>query len=539
MAELPILVLQKIISFLSLKERLDCKLVSKHWKFAIETASGPLSLCIYRVDYPQGLKWCFTEGNVICEDIMLHHGAEDPSVFINFNSRIVLFENLRKLCLYSIGTTEFLKDLPLLKKLKVLMIPDYFYFQKSRPDHHRIEFESSSLEKLSFKYTSRYEPKYGEQIIDLIDFNTPQLSSLVFWDESYDTTNRVTVRSIRFRYPLKLKHFECIEFRSSMKGLKNLETLNCQTIVCSFNLVDFESLQRLELFPKEDDELDYIKEIIKKKEHLERQSLEIIVCGFKDHLISYRSGLQVERARFLLSEHFLDQVAKHPAKFIGCIPWKFTVFSDLFADERFKELPNVLFKKICNIASFHIVDPGEDLESNQVSNPESNSGPVKSERKRKRNCQNPSYILDLLFQCNPRSLINYDFKFSIEFYEKLASILSIKEIHLVEHSENLDFDQFLKLKHLKTCYFLTDKMPIDFISKVFRMRFVGIVTFNLQSVGFYFVRYPEYYEFSVTHGDGKSLILEFEKRFDCLKDLIEELERLKKTNKAYLKGRLI
>ena len=30
-----------------------------------------------------------------------------------------------------------------------------------------------------------------------------------------------------------------------------------------------------------------------------------------------------------------------------------------------------------------------------------------------------------------------------------------------------------------------------------------------------------------------------EKCFDRLKDLIEELERLKKTNKEYLKGRLI
>lgn len=204
---------------------------------------------------------------------MFHSAAPDPEKFLDFNSRINLFDNLRKLCLYSIRMCEFLKDLPLLKKLEVLMIPEYFNLHQKSQGPHRIEFKSSSLKKLLFKHLRRDQ----DGIIDLIEFNTPSLSSLVFWDDSIPK-NLISVRSVKFGYPLKIQHLECIEFGSNMNELKNLKTLNCQKITYPFKLDEFESLQSVELFPKEDEELDYIKEIIRQKEHLKRKTPEIIVC---------------------------------------------------------------------------------------------------------------------------------------------------------------------------------------------------------------------------------------------------------------------
>lgn len=255
MDELPILVVQEIVSYLSLKDRLKCRLVSKHWKFAIETAAGPRSLCIYSRDYPVGLKWCFCGGEAICEDMTFYRAASDPEIFIDFYSRIELFENLRKLCLYRIKMDKFLKDLPLLKKLEVLMIIQFIYTNGQTP--LRIELKSSSLKKFLVKNRAQG----GQSVVDLIDFNTPNLSSLVFLH------HHGSVDSVKFRYPGKIKHLECVEFESSMSELTNLETLNCLKIVCPFKLTDFESLQKLELFPLKNEEsnyseLGYIKEII-------------------------------------------------------------------------------------------------------------------------------------------------------------------------------------------------------------------------------------------------------------------------------------
>ena len=51
MDDLPILVLQEIIRFLSLPERLKCKRISKLWKPAVET-SPVRFLCIHRSELP-------------------------------------------------------------------------------------------------------------------------------------------------------------------------------------------------------------------------------------------------------------------------------------------------------------------------------------------------------------------------------------------------------------------------------------------------------------------------------------------------------
>ena len=65
MDELPILVLQEMLSFPQFAERPKCKLISKYWKFAFETAAGPQILCRYPDEFPPIVNWCFSEQNVV------------------------------------------------------------------------------------------------------------------------------------------------------------------------------------------------------------------------------------------------------------------------------------------------------------------------------------------------------------------------------------------------------------------------------------------------------------------------------------------
>ena len=187
-----------------------------------------------------------------------------------------------------------------------------------------------------------------KEAINSIDLNTPNLSSFVFCFKSRSKEiDPESVRPVEFRFPLKIRHLECVEFKPSMGELTNLETLNCEKIGSPFKLADFESLKRLELFPRTDEELNSVKEIIGQKEQLKRSSLEIIVCGFKDHLISHESefAIQFSAAEAQLNDHFLDQIAGHPAHFVGRISWQFSLGFDPTVEDRSKELSGVFFKR--------------------------------------------------------------------------------------------------------------------------------------------------------------------------------------------------
>ena len=444
MDELPILALQEIFSFLSLPERLKCKRVSKRWKFAVENAQGIQALCIYGKDFPCRIKWCFSESEVIPEDT---HGL-DPEKFFNFNSRIELFCDLQKVCFFRVEISEFFYDLHLLSKLKVLMIDDFLIDDDL--DHH-ITFDLNSLEKLSLKYV--YYQAYPERNIKSIDFNTPSLSSLVFWND-YFIFELARNCPVKFRFPLTIRHLECIQFDSNLSVLKNLETLICQKIVVPFKLNDFKSLQRLELFPREEEELEYIRGIMEEKRSLRRDNLVITVCGFQDLLVAFAPGHQQNNTLFELNEHFLRQVADHSDKLVGHIPWQFFMNEFFIFPKTFKEIPKdfFFFKKFVHFLIIVVPDDSE-------------------RRRRKRDTPDPSYVLQLLSQSNPEH-VRTRFSFNRKFYEQLTSIQSIKALEITERFENLNLDHFLKLKNLRSFCIFTEKLPIDFISKLFTLRFM-------------------------------------------------------------------
>lgn len=518
---LPILVIEKIFNFLTLSERLKCKLISKQWKLAIETSLGPQSLCIsQRRSYPRKLKWCFSKQSVI-HDLIYSHEE-----FRNLKSRIDLFRDLQKLCFDHVEMSEFMQDLPLLGRLKVLMIEDYIIWKENQRDDKNLHprFDSISLEKLSFRF--RNKPSFQS-----LDFDTPNLEKLIFWRDRLIEERHVTKFQINFQFPLKTRHLECIEFDSQLSVLKNLETLITQTITCPFSLEDYKSLRRLELFPREKNELDYIKVIIDEKITLKRDSLEITVCGFRDILTTCKQKNDDTNmfympyiSLFNLNEHFLGQIAKHSKdKLVGHIPWQFNVDFKTY-QKIFKDLPKNLFTKFHTISCITISDLNR--------------------RSRQKTVFDQSDVLQLLIKANPRE-VRIVTILANRFTEKLGSIQSIEILDVRDRSENLDYDHFLKLKYLRSLKVFTEKLPIEFIFRVFKLKFLMEITFSYSqfyvSLGYSRWLFPDQIYFLYTSFRAKkaSKCLQTNLMFQCLEDLVEELENLKVKKAARLRGCLI
>lgn len=483
--------------------------------------AGPPFLCIYRKEFPFQMKWCFSERTVIREDLLYSSLKE----FRDFKSRIELFGNLQKLCFFKVDISElseFMRDLPLLSRLKVLMISyglsNLPEFRQNRgPDYrHSITFDSNSLEKLSFTYICGPIPR-GK--FASIDFSTPNLSSLVFWNDWRDS-----LESVQIRFPLKIQHLECIAFGSKMSELKNLETLNCQFIACPFTLKDFKSLRKLELFPFEKIEFESIRRIMNEKKNLRRNDLEIIVCGLRDVLIPCKPGDRISSISFKVNERYFGWLAKHQANLVGKIPWGLYLDFSVFY-KTFKAIPKAVFKTFVHFEDVDIITLNYGLKGKKLKRDETPS---------------PSDVLQFLFQANPKSVNIGSCDFGKEFYKQLVSIQSIIHLCLTEKFENLDWDEFFKLKNLQTFIIRTEKLPIAFVSKIFERKFLDTLQFGLTKYSFIglqnYCSRGLFFRYSYLRECSKHVHSNF--FFDCSDDLVREMERLK-NDEPSLKTRLI
>ena len=160
---------------------------------------------------------------------------------------------------------------------------------------------------------------------------------------------------------------------------------------------------------------------------------------------------------------------KHPENFVELpfapIPWKFNLENFPRFYRSFRELPNDFFPKFANIFMVCVskskkrVRPTHQMSSNCSARP----------------IQNGVYIG---FGANTKKILN----FRMGFYEQLTSIQSIKILYIQEWFENLDFDLFLRLKYLDTLYIGTEKLPIDFIRKFFKLKYVNSFLFSFSNL---------------------------------------------------------
>ena len=340
-----------------------------------------------------------------------------------FDLRMEFFRNLQKVCLdaFEEKVNQFLEEVHLLSKLKVLMVYGSYKITLRT-------LSSSSLEKLSLS-GDLHTPVH-------LELNTPNLSSVTFL---------MDYRQIDFRFPLKVKHFECYaSFNPYLSRLKNLETLICQKITSDFKLKDFKSLIRLEVFPYNEDELQVVRQILDQRKRLERDRPEMFICGFKEQLptcgkifepfLDIPNGLQPE---------YIEYVVQNYSNLVGTIPWCFHFdIRNLFKCGNL--IPRDFFQKLpIGEISYKAREVLKITESEQ------------------------RVLVEHIKRSSPSVLLiqRLDLSLKREFYEQLSSVQSLKFLWIGPHLENVEFEHFLKLKYLRNIWIRSERIPIQFVSK--------------------------------------------------------------------------
>ena len=428
---LPILALQNIFHFFSLAERQRLRRISKKSKLAVETMRPQRDLCIYRHSYPFEEKWAFSNEKIASED-MLYCNLSDRSKLIPF------IGDLERLYLFWVRESSrfFLQDLPLLNKLKVLIIREQY---SCLSGYEKLELlSSSSLEKLSITFANPTGTR--------LDLDTPSLHSLVVWEDPVHSNY-----CYHFRYPLSIRYLQCVEFNSMLAVCRNLQELICQQISFPFDLKEYQSLQKVNIYPLLDDEHDSLNRLIEQRDRLHRESLQILVSGF-DCTRIYYIPISPE---MLLDEDNLKVLTVNRSRLIEPIPWDcYLWFEPLY--ENFRKTPKDLAKIFSRIQTVDMETSDQKLVGLEASD-----------------------VVNFLAETKVAELILKDYNFQREFYELLPAVQSIKRLRITERSlASEDYAHIAELKNLSFISIESEKLSIEFVRKFLNLRFFEQLNFN-------------------------------------------------------------
>ena len=429
MADFPLLVLEKIFSFLNIQGKLRAKIVCKNWKSVLDMMRSQQNACIHYLDYPYKRCWPFSSQRVADQDmICLQFNRENER---KFDLKMQFFQNLQKLYLHRIGdpVKAFLKgEINCLAKLKVLMI-----------EERRIscvKLALTGLQQLSLKCDSLWS----------IELNTPNLRSLTIWTEETEVDRLI------FHFPLKIKELECNFFDLNLSALENLETLICQEMDVPFDLNQFKSLTRLEFFPRQTKYLSAAKLIREAGESLKRDRLEMIVYGFKEEPIICKTH---SKYHFTMSPEYLDYVLKNYSDLVGHIPWEFQVAASTLL-KHCASIPADFFNRFTIAAIW-------EQSFEQIT---SSDGPN---------------LIELIKRSKAENVDLFGFELKKEFYKQLP-VQSIKFLTIGPLLADVEFDHFLKLKNLREINIFYRLIQIKFISRLFK-ELTFFVKFFFQAPG--------------------------------------------------------
>ena len=431
MLDLPLVTARKIFDHLSIEERLKARCVCKTWKFVIETFSRPQSLCVYSTKYPSGERWCLSDQKVN-EIETLHLRFNDDLEPRRPSLRMGFFQYLQKVYLYQ-WATHFLEELNQLTKLKVLMIGDLFL---TKP----ITWNLPNLEKLSIgpSYGLLSDGKVG------IELNTPNLNSVVLHSSPIRNSQEIVINLL---FPLKVKYLECLEFNQKLRHLENLETLVCQDITFDFQLNDFRSLTRLEIWPT-DTQLPMVRRIREERDRLRRNGLQLICSGFKEELISCGRNFLIffmpVKKDVELTSAYLQEIERNRAQFEGC-PWKTSISLKTIV-QCLNQITDKLLDCLPNFDQIYADRPVilEDGFSQ-------------------------SRLIEVIQKSRPSRLsIPDSLNLTRESFVQLTRIESLKNLIIEINLEDFPFDTLLNLKVLETLEIQSPTISIEFLCKMVR-----------------------------------------------------------------------
>ena len=441
---LPILALQNIFRFFDFAERQRFRRVSKKWKFTLETMRPQRDLCIYSHSYPFEEKWPFSNEEIACQEMIYC----DPSDSSDIHKVLAFIGDLERLYLYWVHkpTKFFLWSLPLLNKLKVLIIHDHYscFFGDEKLELQLLS--SSSLEKLSITFTK----PTGIQL----DLETPSLHSLIVWESPLDSR-------FRFCYPLSIRYLQCVDFKSILGVCKNLQELVCQQISFPFDLNEYQSLRKVNIYPLIDDEHDTLTRLTEQRDRLHRESLQILVSGFNCARIYYR---HVD-SMMLLDKDNLEKLAANQSKLIEPIPWGcYLWFKPLY--ENFGKITKELPKIFSKIQTVEMGPEDHKLVESKASD-----------------------VVNFLADIKVAELILEECNFKREFFELLPAVKSIKKLNITERSlASEDYALITKLKNLNQILVESEKISIDFVRKCLDLRFFEFLSFRSTMFDYFHIR---------------------------------------------------
>ena len=290
------------------------------------------------------------------------------------------------------------------------------------------KLSSSSLEKLSLLC---YD-------FDRIELDTPSLHSFALLNEWLVGETRALVS---FRFPLAVRHLQCLRFDSNLSGLQNLETLICQEITFDFDLDNFGSLTRLELFPKSEHQLQVAKDIFAKRKRLQRDDLVILVSGFKEELMTiffshWRS--------YQLDSSYIDHLMRHRTNLVGHIPWELEL-NAMHLLEYADLIPENFFDKFSRITITTLSKSKAKITEDQQ-----------------------SFLIELIKRSEPSALQVSDTDLTKEFFKQILSVQAIRHLSVWLPHEQFEFDQFLKLRNLVTLHIESEQISIQFVCKLYK-----------------------------------------------------------------------
>ena len=431
MAELPEVVLKEIFDFLGVRERLRVRSTCKKWKFVADNLSHQTSVCLYSSN-PFNKRWCFSKQKVTDDEMLYLKFTREASRPFDF--RMEFFRNLRKVYLYSVSNQadRFLEEVNQLTRLKVLIIDDV------RIDKFRT-LNSPTLEKFALKNCN----------FNHLRLNTPNLSSLVLWNDIHFREDREdrNRQHVEFRFPLKVKHLQCTEFRPNLRQLKNLQTLACHTIAFEFQLNDFESLTRAELWS-----LEAFRMVQNEKRRLRRTKLQLFASGFDEETVT-REPLEDQDQFFCspmstifkgvlpLSRQFLEKAESNQWNLTDPVLWHFILDLNVLGSLPGR-IPKEFFEKFrIRTISYLLLPYLLRAEIDQ------------------------SALVDLVERCNPSKLM-FDPPLSKDILQRLSSIQSIKLLEVHCDVENANF--LLNLKNLGYLEIQSATISIDFVCRMYK-----------------------------------------------------------------------
>ena len=328
-ADLPKLVpvMDRILGYLSVKERVRCKGVCRTWRAEIELREQKNdTLVLHFGMYRRNMRW--TETN---------------------NRRLMKFENSFEVMNLDILKHPLTKSL--LEKTKKLAIVwshinEHFQnvssIQPYMPFFKQCEIKEIELRCLNVEGELTVDlPKLKvlaikESRIDKLVLNCPSLQVLFL---------NSNAQKIQFQKLKKLKRIVCLGWSAvtvdgKLESLEYLNLFNERDERVNDRLLDLmPNLKRLVIYSN-DPRAD-LRSVRQQQKHLDLKNLEVLFSGFRDPV---EMDLMNHVTGFVMMHQYVDQLHENYSKLVENSPWPFwCAYEELF--DKFKILPSDFFER--------------------------------------------------------------------------------------------------------------------------------------------------------------------------------------------------